>query len=76
MRVHSQLRCFGWFFEPGVYTARAIYSPTLATRTYSVYGLEVGAGPPPPPEGVDLLTEDVISDPVQFRVRALTPQAP
>jgi hypothetical protein len=65
--------CFGSFFEPGVYTARAVYSPTLAAKTYFVYGPEGRGGPPPPPEGVDLLTEDVISEPVQFRVRALTP---
>jgi hypothetical protein len=73
LRVHADLWCFGWFLESGVYTARAIYSPKLAAGTFFVYEPEGRGGPPPPPEGVDLLTEDVVSDAVQFRVRALAP---
>ncbi len=67
LRTEADLWCFGRLFEPGVYTITATYSPSLATRTYFTY--QVPEGPPAPPEGVDALTEDVVSEPVHFRLR-------
>jgi hypothetical protein len=71
LRMEASLACFGQLFETGVYTIRATYSPSLAAETYH-FGLNY-PGPlptaaPPPPDGVDVLTEDVVSEPVHFRI--------
>jgi len=71
LRMKADLRCFGQLFEPGVYTITIVYSPSLAMRTY--FNGHFTEGPPAPPEGVDLLTEDIASEPVHFRLRAPPP---
>jgi hypothetical protein len=69
--MEANLSCFGPLFEPGVYAITVVYSPALATRSY--FTGDLYEGPPAPPEGVDPLTEDVVSEPVHFQLRAPPP---
>jgi hypothetical protein len=71
LRMKEDLWCFGPLFEPGLYTITAAYSPSLVARTY--FNGHSRDRPPAPPRGVDILTEDVVSEAVHFQVRAPPP---
>lgn len=71
LRTEADLWCFGRLVEPGIYTIKAVYRPSLAAQTYLSW--DGSRTPPTAPDGVDLLTEDIASEPVRFRLRAPPP---